>query len=46
MLTDVAPDSALNTTEIFGPLAAIQTFTDADDTIARANDTDWGLPAT
>ncbi len=43
VLTDVAPDSALNTTEIFGPLAAIQTFTDADDAIARANDTDWGL---
>jgi succinate-semialdehyde dehydrogenase/glutarate-semialdehyde dehydrogenase len=43
VLTDVAPDSALNSTEIFGPLAAIQTFTDVEDAIARANDTDWGL---
>ena len=24
-------------------MAAIQTFTDLDDAIARANDTDWGL---
>ena len=43
VLTDVHPESALNYTEIFGPLAAIQTFTDLDDAIARANDTDWGL---
>jgi succinate-semialdehyde dehydrogenase/glutarate-semialdehyde dehydrogenase len=43
VLTDVAPDSALNSTEIFGPLAAIQTFTDLDDAIARANDTESGL---
>jgi succinate-semialdehyde dehydrogenase/glutarate-semialdehyde dehydrogenase len=43
VVTDVAPASALNATEIFGPLAAIQTFTDLDDAIARANDTEWGL---
>jgi succinate-semialdehyde dehydrogenase/glutarate-semialdehyde dehydrogenase len=43
VLTDVAPDAALNDTEIFGPLAAIQTFTDLDEAIARANDTEWGL---
>jgi len=43
VLTDVAPDSALNSTEIFGPLAAIQTFTDIDEAIARANDTESGL---
>jgi acyl-CoA reductase-like NAD-dependent aldehyde dehydrogenase len=43
VLTDVAPDSALNSTEIFGPLGAIQTFTDLDDAIARANDTESGL---
>jgi succinate-semialdehyde dehydrogenase / glutarate-semialdehyde dehydrogenase len=43
VLTNVTPDAALNSTEIFGPLAAIQTFTDLDDAITRANDTDWGL---
>jgi succinate-semialdehyde dehydrogenase / glutarate-semialdehyde dehydrogenase len=43
VLTDVAPTSALNATEIFGPLAAIQTFTDVEDAVARANDTEWGL---
>ena len=43
VITGVAPDSALNATEIFGPLAAIQTFTDLGDAIARANDTEWGL---
>ncbi|MBR9652790.1 NAD-dependent succinate-semialdehyde dehydrogenase [Thalassovita aquimarina] len=31
--------------EIFGPVAAIQTFTDQDDVIARANDTEYGLVA-
>jgi succinate-semialdehyde dehydrogenase/glutarate-semialdehyde dehydrogenase len=31
--------------EIFGPVAAIQTFTDESDVIARANDTEYGLVA-
>jgi len=31
--------------EIFGPVAAIQTFTDQEDAIARANDTEYGLVA-
>jgi len=31
--------------EIFGPVAAIQTFTDQDEVIARANDTEYGLVA-
>lgn len=31
--------------EIFGPVAAIQTFTDQDDIIRRANDTEYGLVA-
>ena len=31
--------------EIFGPVAAIQTFTGQDDVITRANDTEYGLVA-
>jgi succinate-semialdehyde dehydrogenase/glutarate-semialdehyde dehydrogenase len=31
--------------EIFGPVAAIQTFTDTDDVIRRANATEYGLVA-
>ncbi|WGH79618.1 NAD-dependent succinate-semialdehyde dehydrogenase [Jannaschia ovalis] len=31
--------------EIFGPVAAIQSFTDQEDVIARANDTEYGLVA-
>jgi succinate-semialdehyde dehydrogenase/glutarate-semialdehyde dehydrogenase len=31
--------------EIFGPVAAIQTFSDEEDVIARANDTEYGLVA-
>jgi succinate-semialdehyde dehydrogenase/glutarate-semialdehyde dehydrogenase len=43
VLADVHPDSDLCSTEIFGPVAAIQTFTDPDDAVRRANDTQWGL---
>jgi succinate-semialdehyde dehydrogenase / glutarate-semialdehyde dehydrogenase len=43
VLTDVDPRSDLCGTEIFGPVAAIQTFTDADDVVALANRTPWGL---
>lgn len=31
--------------EIFGPVAAIQTFSDQEDVIRRANDTEYGLVA-
>ncbi|WP_417695139.1 NAD-dependent succinate-semialdehyde dehydrogenase [Roseibium sp.] len=31
--------------EIFGPVAAIQTFSDEEDVIRRANDTEYGLVA-
>jgi succinate-semialdehyde dehydrogenase/glutarate-semialdehyde dehydrogenase len=43
VLTGTDPGSALACTEIFGPVAAIQTFTSLDDAIRRANDTEWGL---
>lgn len=31
---------------MFGPVTAVQTFTDVDDGIALANDTSYGLAAT
>lgn len=45
VMTDV-PDAAecLND-EIFGPVAMIQKFTDQEEVIARANDTEYGLVA-
>lgn len=43
VLLDVDPLSDLTSTEIFGPVAAIQTFTDEDEVLRRANDTEWGL---
>ncbi len=43
VLTGVDPRSDMCSTEIFGPVAAIQTFTDTDDVVALANDTPWGL---
>jgi succinate-semialdehyde dehydrogenase / glutarate-semialdehyde dehydrogenase len=43
VLVDVRPDSDLCSTEIFGPVAAIQPFRDPDEAVRRANDTEWGL---
>lgn len=43
VLTGVTDDSALWSEEIFGPVAALQTFGDDDDVVALANDTPWGL---
>jgi succinate-semialdehyde dehydrogenase/glutarate-semialdehyde dehydrogenase len=45
VLTNVSADAACVRDEIFGPVAAIQTFGDQDDVIARANDTEYGLVA-
>lgn len=40
------PDSAdCVCDEIFGPVAALQTFSDTEDVIRRANDTEYGLVA-
>ncbi|WP_199253928.1 NAD-dependent succinate-semialdehyde dehydrogenase [Mycolicibacterium mengxianglii] len=43
VLTDVAAASELCSAEIFGPVAAIQTFNEDDDVVALANNTPWGL---
>src|SRR5262245_35929313 len=43
---DKVPDSAnLLRDEIFGPVAALQSFSSEDDVIKRANDTEYGLVA-
>ncbi|WP_349368763.1 NAD-dependent succinate-semialdehyde dehydrogenase [Salinarimonas sp.] len=45
VLTDVPDDAECLRDEIFGPVAAIQTFSDEEDAIRRANDTEYGLVA-
>ena len=43
VLVDVPAGSAINTEEIFGPVAPITTFTSEEEAIERANDTEYGL---
>ncbi|WP_456695575.1 NAD-dependent succinate-semialdehyde dehydrogenase [Aeromicrobium sp. P5_D10] len=43
VLVDVPGDSLITREEIFGPVAAIQTFDSEDEAIRIANDTPWGL---
>ena len=45
ILTNVPDDAACLNDEIFGPVAALQTFTDEDEVVARANNTEYGLVA-
>lgn len=45
LLTGVAHGSGINTTEIFGPVAAIVRVDDVDDAVRMANDTIYGLMA-
>ncbi|SIT04672.1 succinate-semialdehyde dehydrogenase / glutarate-semialdehyde dehydrogenase [Roseivivax lentus] len=45
VLSNVSEDAECVHDEIFGPVAAIQTFTDQEDVIRRANDTEYGLVA-
>jgi aldehyde dehydrogenase (NAD+) len=45
ILTDVENDMTVAQEEIFGPVASILTFSDEDDLVERANDTDFGLAA-
>ncbi|MEO0665959.1 MAG: NAD-dependent succinate-semialdehyde dehydrogenase, partial [Pseudomonadota bacterium] len=45
VLTGVPDSAACLRDEIFGPVAAIQTFSEEEDVVARANDTEYGLVA-
>ena len=45
VLTDVTPEMTHATVETFGSVATIYGYTDVEDSIARANDTDYGLNA-
>ncbi len=43
VIAEPADDSRLNHEEVFGPVLPVWRFTDFDDAIARANDTQYGL---
>jgi succinate-semialdehyde dehydrogenase / glutarate-semialdehyde dehydrogenase len=43
VLTGVRPDARITREEIFGPVAPVATFTDDDEAVRRANDTEYGL---
>jgi succinate-semialdehyde dehydrogenase / glutarate-semialdehyde dehydrogenase len=45
VLTDVPDDAKLLKEEIFGPVAPVKGFSDEDEAIAAANDTEYGLVA-
>ncbi|CAH0990577.1 Succinate-semialdehyde dehydrogenase [NADP(+)] GabD [Sinobacterium norvegicum] len=45
LMTGVTDTMHLGREEIFGPIAAVQTFTSDDEVIERANDTEYGLAA-
>ena len=46
IFADGAKSDTLWTTEIFGPVIAIEAFDDADQAVGMANDTQYGLAAT
>ena len=45
MLTNVPDNADLLSDEIFGPVAALQSFSSDEDAIRRSNDTEYGLVA-
>jgi betaine-aldehyde dehydrogenase len=45
LLTDVTPDMRVATEEIFGPVVALLRFSDEDEAVRIANDTQYGLVA-
>lgn len=46
VITDVPADADLVQNEVFGPVTVVQTYTDLEDGLRLANDTDFGLAAT
>ena len=45
LLVDAAEDSDIVRREVFGPVTVVQRYTDLEDAIRLANDTDYGLAA-
>ena len=45
VIVDAKPDMNVCALEVFGPVVAIQSFTDFDEALRRANDTRYGLQA-
>ncbi|HET7430848.1 MAG TPA: NAD-dependent succinate-semialdehyde dehydrogenase [Nocardioides sp.] len=43
VLLDVPAEAEINREEIFGPVAPITTFSDEDEAVRRANETEYGL---
>ncbi len=46
LITDATLGSEILTQEVFGPVLTMQTFSDEEEAIALANNTDYGLAAT
>ncbi|MCE1177554.1 MAG: aldehyde dehydrogenase [Micrococcales bacterium] len=46
VLVDAPAGSEILTEEVFGPVVTIETFTDEEDAVTKANDTRFGLAAT
>ena len=45
VLADVSPEMRVSCDELFGPAVAVTPFSDIDEAIAMANDSDYGLSA-